>query len=72
MIRLAYIYPQHKIDAKIVFYAWIIVSIFLLEWLKTALAWFEAAVVLNHPSWAPSNEAQLMRHLDRAWAGFSC
>ncbi|KAI0903087.1 hypothetical protein F4823DRAFT_569043 [Ustulina deusta] len=65
------IIPQHKIDAKIVFYAWIIVSIFLLEWLKTALAWFEAAVVLNHPSWAPSNEAQLMRHLDRAWAGFS-
>ncbi|KAK5631103.1 hypothetical protein RRF57_006818 [Xylaria bambusicola] len=64
------IVAEHKIDAKVVFYAWLILSIFILEWLKASLAWFEAAVLLNYPSWAPANEAQLLWHLDRAWANF--
>ncbi|KAI0805857.1 hypothetical protein GGR55DRAFT_653734 [Xylaria sp. FL0064] len=62
---------EHIIDAKVVFYAWLVLSIFILEWLKASLAWFEAAVILNYPSWAPSNEPQLMWHLDRGWASFS-
>ncbi|GAW13567.1 hypothetical protein ANO14919_029540 [Xylariales sp. No.14919] len=62
------IVAEHKIDAKIAFFAWLILSIFVLEWLKSSLTWFESAVVLNHPSWAPSNEAQLKWHLDGAWA----
>ncbi|KAI1429652.1 hypothetical protein F5Y12DRAFT_415450 [Xylaria sp. FL1777] len=64
------IVADHKINAKIIFFAWIILSVFILEWLKTSLAWFEAAIILNHPSWAPSNEAQLRWHLDHAWASF--
>ncbi|KAI1170502.1 hypothetical protein F4777DRAFT_110789 [Nemania sp. FL0916] len=58
----------HTIDAKVVFYAWLMFSIFFLEWLKTSLAWFEAAVILNNPSWAPSTERQFVQHLDRGWA----
>ncbi|KAI0405676.1 hypothetical protein F4802DRAFT_166924 [Xylaria palmicola] len=65
------IVAEHKVDAKIVFFAWVIVSIFFLDWLKTSLAWFEAAVILNYPAWAPSNETELMWHLDRAWGDLS-
>ncbi|KAI0966670.1 hypothetical protein F4678DRAFT_448543 [Xylaria arbuscula] len=65
------IVAEHKIDAKIAFFAWLILSIFILEWLKASLAWFEAAIILNYPSWAPSNEPQLIWHLDRGWANFS-
>ncbi|TGJ79636.1 hypothetical protein E0Z10_g9134 [Xylaria hypoxylon] len=62
------IVAEHKIDAKMVFFAWLILSIFILDWLHSSLAWFEAAVILNYPSWAPSNETQLKWHLDGAWA----
>jgi hypothetical protein len=62
------IVPAHKINAKVVFYAWIILSIFVLEWLKTTLAWFEAAIIWNYSSWAPSNEAQIKLHIDCGWA----
>ncbi|KAI1360314.1 hypothetical protein F5Y08DRAFT_348906 [Xylaria arbuscula] len=64
------IVAEHRIDAKVAFYAWLILSIFILEWLKASLAWFEAAVILNYPSWAPATEAQLVWHLDRGWAFF--
>ena len=64
------IVAEHKVDAKVAFYAWLILSIFILEWLKASLAWFEAAVFLNYPLRAPTNEAQLVWHLDRGWALF--
>ncbi|KAL8725743.1 MAG: hypothetical protein Q9181_006294 [Wetmoreana brouardii] len=60
------IVPKWPVDANIVFFSWLILSIFLLDWAKSGLAGFEAAALMK-PRLAPSNAMQLMWHLDSAW-----
>jgi hypothetical protein len=61
------ILPPGKTDATFVNYAWFVVSIFSLEWAKTALANFEAAAVMD--AWlAPRNASELFWHADMNWA----
>ena len=55
------------IDARWVFYSWILISIFALDWAKTALANVEAAAVMN-PKFAPSTAMEFMWHGDSNWA----
>lgn len=64
------IVPKRPIDANVVFFSWLILSIFLLDWAKSGLAGFEAAALMK-PKLAPSNAMQLMWHLDSAWGTLS-
>lgn len=64
------IVPKRPLDANIVFFSWLILSIFLLDWAKSGLAGFEAAALMK-PKLAPSNAMQLMWHLDSAWGTLS-
>lgn len=58
------------ISAGLVFYGWIIFSIFALDWAKSALAGFEAWALMD-PRLAPRTALQLMWHTDRAWGSVS-
>ncbi|KAK7923633.1 hypothetical protein PG985_007704 [Apiospora marii] len=60
------IMPDRIVDANIVFYAWTVLAIFMLDWAKSALAGFEAAALMR-PALAPSNARQLLWHNDKAW-----
>lgn len=51
--------PTYPIDAQSVFFAWLILSIFVFDWAKSGLAGFEASALMN-PKLAPSNAMQLM------------
>lgn len=62
--------PNRIVPAKGVFYAWVILSIFLLDWAKSGLAGFEAAALMK-PSLAPANAMRLLWHADRGWGGLS-
>lgn len=62
--------PIRPINAKPVFFFWVILSIFILDWAKSAIAGFEAAALMN-PRLAPSKAIHLMWHLDRQWGSFS-
>jgi len=62
--------PKRLNDANVVFFSWLILSIFLLDWAKSGLAGFEAAALMK-PRLAPSNAMQLMWHLDSAWGTLS-
>ncbi|KAL9598749.1 MAG: hypothetical protein Q9219_004307 [cf. Caloplaca sp. 3 TL-2023] len=64
------IVPERSVDANVVFFSWLILSIFLLDWAKSGLAGFEAAALMK-PGLAPSNAMQLMWHLDSAWGTLS-
>lgn len=52
------------------FYAWVILSIFVLDWAKSGLAGFEASALMK-PVLAPKTALQLMWHADRAWGSLS-
>ncbi|KAL8856074.1 MAG: hypothetical protein Q9178_007330 [Gyalolechia marmorata] len=58
------------VDARTVFYAWLILSVFVLDWAKSGLAGFEASALMK-PSLAPKTALQLMWHTDRAWGSLS-
>lgn len=58
------------ISAGFVFYAWLIFSIFALDWAKSALAGFEAWALMD-PRFAPPTALHLMWHTDRAWGSVS-
>lgn len=62
--------PSRVIDGKGVFYAFFILSVFVLEWAKSGLAGFEAWALMQ-PRFAPANANQLMWHADRAWGSVS-
>ncbi|CAI6081259.1 unnamed protein product [Clonostachys chloroleuca] len=62
--------PKRPIDSQIVFYAWWLINIFILDWAKSGIAGFEAAALMN-PSIAPKNARQLMWHTDRAWGSLT-
>ncbi|KAL8882766.1 MAG: hypothetical protein Q9198_000293 [Flavoplaca austrocitrina] len=62
--------PYFPVDAKTVFYAWLILSVFVLDWAKSGLAGFEASALMK-PSLAPKTALQLMWHADRAWGSLS-
>jgi hypothetical protein len=64
------IIPVYPIDAKGVFFAWLILSIFILDWAKSALAGFEASALMKR-TFAPSSAKQLMWHADRGWGSVS-
>ncbi|KAK5311836.1 hypothetical protein LTR70_008562 [Exophiala xenobiotica] len=64
------IVPSRLVDPKVLFYTWIILSIFLLDWAKSGLAGFEAAALMK-PRLAPAKAMQLMWHLDRGWGSLS-
>jgi len=64
------IVPSYPINARGVFFAWLILSIFLLDWAKSAIAGFEAAALMKRKL-APSNAMQLMWHTDKAWGSLS-
>ncbi|KAL8929811.1 MAG: hypothetical protein Q9208_000955 [Pyrenodesmia sp. 3 TL-2023] len=64
------IVPKRSLDANVIFFSWLILSIFLLDWAKSGLAGFEAAALMK-PRLAPSNAMQLMWHLDSAWGTLS-
>ena len=57
--------PGYIINARIIFFTWIILSVFILEWAKSAIAGFEATALMK-PVLAPSNAAQLLWHADRS------
>lgn len=54
------IIPARPVDAKGVFFAWVILSIFTLEWAKSGLAGFEAAALMN-PKYSPSHGRRLRK-----------
>ncbi|THW57881.1 hypothetical protein D6D20_07654 [Aureobasidium pullulans] len=58
------------ISAGFVYYAWLIFSIFALDWAKSALAGFEAWALMD-PRFAPPTALHLMWHTDRAWGSVS-
>ncbi|KAL8910117.1 MAG: hypothetical protein Q9171_004578 [Xanthocarpia ochracea] len=62
--------PYFPVDARTVFYAWLILSVFVLDWAKSGLAGFEASALMK-PSLAPKAALQLMWHADRAWGSLS-
>ncbi|CAH0056556.1 unnamed protein product [Clonostachys solani] len=62
--------PNRPIDSQIVFYAWWLINIFILDWAKSGIAGYEAAALMN-PSIAPKNARQLMWHTDRAWGSLT-
>lgn len=62
--------PSRILSGKGVFYAFFILSVFVLEWAKSGLAGFEAWA-LKQPWLAPANANQLMWHTDRAWGSMS-
>ncbi|KAL9036757.1 MAG: hypothetical protein Q9180_004111 [Flavoplaca navasiana] len=62
--------PYFPVDAKTVFYAWLILSVFVLDWAKSGLAGFEASALMQ-PSLAPKTALQLMWHADQAWESLS-
>ena len=64
------IIPGYPINARGVLYAWLILSIFVLDWATSAIAGFEASS-LTKPRLAPSNAMQLMWHADRTWGSLS-
>ncbi|CAD0025242.1 unnamed protein product [Aureobasidium pullulans] len=59
-----------SLSAEAVFYAWLILSIFALDWAKSALAGFEAWALMD-PRLAPRTALQLIWHTDRAWGSVS-
>ncbi|THY73003.1 hypothetical protein D6C95_10174, partial [Aureobasidium pullulans] len=59
-----------SLSAGAVFYAWLILSIFALDWAKSALAGFEAWALMD-PRLAPRTALQLIWHTDRAWGSVS-
>ena len=61
------IVPNYRLHPKFMFYSWVILSIFILDWAKAAIAAFEASALMK-PRLAPWNALQFMWHTDRAWA----
>lgn len=62
--------PSRLLSGKEVFYAFFVLSVFVLEWAKSGLAGFEAWALMQ-PRLAPANTNQLMWHTDRAWGSMS-
>lgn len=58
---------QRSVNASWLFYAWFLVSVFILGWGKAGIANFEACALMN-PHLAPSTASQLMWHTDAKWA----
>lgn len=55
------------VNAQIMFYIWFVVSIFALDWARTALANFQATALMV-PAAAPANAMVLLWHADDNWA----
>ena len=64
------IVPAYPINAKVMFFAWLVLSIFILDWAKSAIAGYEASALMK-PDLAPSNAMQLMWHADRGWGSLT-
>ncbi|EEP82822.1 predicted protein [Uncinocarpus reesii 1704] len=64
------IIPSRPVDAKGVFFAWLILGIFVLDWAKAGVAGFEATALMK-PEYAPADGHKLMWHIDRGWGSLS-
>ncbi|KAF2864871.1 hypothetical protein BDV95DRAFT_271657 [Massariosphaeria phaeospora] len=71
------IVPYQPANARAVFYTWLIMSIFVLDWTKSALSGFEAAVLMRERISVDEVEERKRReqilawHADHAWGSFS-
>ena len=57
------------LDARGLYYAWFVISIFTLEWARSALSNVQAAALM-YPSLAPRSAMHLLWHGDDNWANF--
>lgn len=64
------IIPSRPVDSRGVFFAWLILSIFVLDWAKSGLAGFEATALMK-PEYAPLDGRKFMWHIDRGWGSLS-
>ncbi|KFY71155.1 hypothetical protein V499_08632 [Pseudogymnoascus sp. VKM F-103] len=64
------IIPSRPVNSRGVFFAWLILSIFVLDWAKSGLAGFEAAALMK-PEYAPLDGRKFMWHIDRGWGSLS-
>ncbi len=62
--------PERPLDAKAVFFFWVLISIFILDWAKSAIAGFEAAALMKSRL-APRSAIHLMWHLERDWGSIA-
>lgn len=60
------IIPSTKVDGRLVFYSWFMISIFILDWARSGLANLEAAALMN-PRLAPRSGMEFMWHIDSNW-----
>ncbi|KFY82711.1 hypothetical protein V500_10373 [Pseudogymnoascus sp. VKM F-4518 (FW-2643)] len=64
------IIPSRPVNSRGVFFAWLILSIFVLDWAKSGLAGFEATALMK-PEYAPLDGRKFMWHIDRGWGSLS-
>lgn len=60
------IVPVSQVDGRWIFYGWIIISIFILDWARSGLANIEATALM-HSSFAPESAMELMWHTESNW-----
>lgn len=60
------IVPSRQVDARGIFYMWVFIMMFLLEWARRGWANVEATALM-HPRLAPESAMELMWHADSNW-----
>lgn len=60
------IVPATRVNALWIYYSWIVLSVFILDWARSALANLEATALMN-PRLAPHSAMELMWHADNNW-----
>lgn len=60
------IVPSTPASSRWAFYTWIVSSVFILDWARSALANLEATALMN-PKVAPQSAMELMWHADTNW-----
>lgn len=62
------IVPFTRVNSHWIFYSWIVLSVFILDWARSALANLEATALMNNV--APQSAMELMWHADNNWNNF--
>ena len=60
------IVPSTQVDARWVFYLWIITSVFILDWARSGMGNIEATALM-HSRLAPKSAMELMWHAESNW-----
>ena len=63
------IVPATRVNALWINYSWMVLSVFILDWARSALANLEATALMN-ASLAPHSAMELMWHADNNWNNF--